>query len=197
MIIRIKKVPNLENGAASYVKMTFEAEKQYTLWIKYSDIPHFIHEWNYAGVDDGFTIRKNVTDLYLYFYITCLVSLYGIDVKHLFEVIELLPDGKVITLNTDRFKPKSFEMPVKSWVEIGKWVHESARKNILNAAKLGLHTQLKPILSRYVGRAYIYQDMGDPLSFYFDGRKTTELPNYIGYNGGIICHNKTQYSVHT
>lgn len=179
---------------------------------------------NWTLLDGGMTMRRFYNHLYFYNE-TFPPILLHIDVNRFINFLRLMPmtedcveqfplSGKVVchkgigtlVVETDKFRIKPQDLPNHSWVKIGKWCTKGCITNIINAHKIGLSAELKPILSRMVGRAEVYPDCGSKYSFTFDGRRLG-----LGYNGGIICHgvdeatfsvelnssNKPHYSVHT
>lgn len=203
------KVERSKNG---FVKIQFNADQKYVSgnnpFLMEDEIDRLISNHYGCATDGNYTVRRMSDRLIVWYDKDCTIDMY-LDVTKFFKACLALPLEKEITMDSASFnKVKVRGEEIKSWVVIGRLVHKSCRSTILNAKKIGLEKELKPILSRYVGKAEIYPDNDRlNLSFYFNGR----YPGGCGYNGGIICHNagtdtfaieltskpQPHYSVHT
>jgi hypothetical protein len=207
MKIKVERTKN------SIVKLQFNAGGKYISgnnpYLMESEIQNLVNNQYGCACDFNYTLRTMGDGIILFYGKECTVEL-KINTRKFFAACLQIPIEKEIIMDSNSFnKQKVIDNPdAKSWVEIGKWIQPDCKKIILNAKKRGLHTELKPILSRYVGKAQIYPDHDRlNLSFYFNGR----YEGGCGYNGGIICHNAGEetfsveltskpgahYSVHT
>jgi len=189
IIIMKIKVERTDNN--NIVRLQFNADKpdvSGTNPYMYEEELKVLLKNRYGVTSDlNYTIRRMGDKLIVWYDEDCKVVVH-MDISKFINAIMKLPIGKEVIMDTDSFnKQRIIDDPnKKSWVEIGKWVKPDCIKTILNAKKRGLHTELKPLLSRYVGSAEIYPDHDRlNLSFYFNGR----YEGGCGYNGGIICHN--------
>lgn len=202
------KVERTEQGI---VRLKFESQEMCgsNPYLFESEIKTLIDNEYGCSTDLNYTVRRMEDRLIIFYDNKCTVDI-RMNVGRFFNACLSIPIGKEIVMDSNSFnKWEAIDrIDVRSWVEIGKWIDPSCRKNIFNAKRIGLHHELKPLLGRYVGKAKVWPD-GDRLnlSFYFNGR----IQGGCGYNGGIICHgagtdtfaveltapNRPHYSVHT
>ncbi len=171
-------------------------------WLSEFERMKLLQQYNHAVADGELTLRVINYDIIFVWVMARLVFMERMNVSQFFTAIGKIKPGIWVTMETESFKITRKEVePVKSWVEIGKWVMQSDRNaliNIKNARKLGIAHLLKPILSRYVERAFIYRDWNSKFSFGFNGKHELLDPKKrTGLIGAIICHgiNENPFSV--